>query len=168
MSEVALAAPSVKVVTPEVEPPKALKETALALSEFAFARYSATLPVGWTIEDALKPEFWVRVAHKFQKTPVTGEPDKTGAIIELRSVDHALYAQLYVRAVQEKGLLVQLIGKPEFFGPQAVDSKSFEARWNVGKRGYDVLRKSDKEIVASGLPTKEAAQEWIDKTMRTN
>lgn len=166
MTDVSVAAEPARRVQ-EQEPPRQLRESSLASSEFAYARLSATLPVGWTIEDALKPEFWVRVAHKFAKTPVTGEPDKTGAIIELRSVDHSFYAQLYVRAVREGGLVVQLIGEPEYFGPRDVKSSNFETRWNVGRRGYDVLRQSDREIVAHGLPTKEAAQEWIDK-MKAN
>jgi hypothetical protein len=169
MSELAVATDPTKKIE-LAEPPHVLKETSLQSSEFAYARMSATLPVGWTLEDALKPEFWVRVVHKFQKTPVTGEPDKTGAIIELRTVDHAFYAQLYVRAVQEKGLIVQLIGEPQYFGSVTVESNGFDIRWNVGKRGYDIIRKTDREIVGDGakFPTKELANEWIAKTMRAN
>jgi len=169
--------PNVEVATePEVKAEKieqlrALKRASFQSSEFAYANLSATLPVGWTVEDALKPEFWVHVTDMLQKTPVTNEPDKAGAIIELRTVDHAFYARVYVRAVQERGLIVQLLGEPVYFGPKEVKAASqFEVRWNVGKRGFDIIRKSDREIVGDGskIPTKEAAQDWIDKTLKAH
>ncbi len=57
----------VPLARPEHEPPRVLKETALASSEFVYARMSVTLPVGWTIEDALKPELLsFPVAEKYQ------------------------------------------------------------------------------------------------------
>ena len=174
MSKIDVAARSVEKSIPaaseQKESPRALKRTAFQSSEFAYANLSATLPVDWTVEDALKPEFWVHAADMLQKTPVTNEPDKAGAIIELRTVDHAFYARLYVRAAQERGLIVQLLGEPVYFGLKSVESASFETRWNVGKRGYDVIRKSDREIVVDGskIPTKEAAQDWIDKTLKAH
>src|SRR3990167_4368254 len=155
---------------PEIEHPKQLKPTAFQGAEYAYAVYAVTLPEGWTVEDALKPEFWVNVAHKFSKQPVTGEPDKTGAIIELRTVDHAFYARLYVRAVQERALIVTLLEAPIYFGPKEVLSFSFSIRWNVGKRGYDIIRKSDNQIVAGGekIKTKDDAQAWIDETVKVH
>ena len=154
----------------KTEQPKVLKPTALMGAEYAYATYAVTLPEGWTVEDALKPEFWVNVAHKFSKQPVTGEPDKTGAIIELRTVDHAFYARLYVRAVQERALIVTLLEAPIYFGPKEVLSFSFSIRWNVGKRGYDIIRKSDNQIVAGGekIKTKDDAQAWIDETVKVH
>ena len=147
-----------------IEPGKVLKPTAFSGAEYAFATFSAVLPVGWTVEDALKPEFWVHVAQKFSKDAFTGDPDKAGAIIELRTIDHAFYARLYVRAVQERGLVVQLMGEPVYFGPQQVKSGAYEIKWNVGKRGYDIIRESDRSIVCDGakIKTKEQAQSWVD------
>ena len=128
-----------------------------------------TLPVGWTLEDAFKPECWVQVCHLLQREAATNTPDRAGAIIRLRTYDHAFYAELYVRAVQERGLLVGVLREPVYFGPREVpDTTKFEARWNVGKRGFDIIRKSDREIVADGtkIKTREMAQEWIDKSLR--
>jgi len=144
--------------------PKVLKPSAFSGAEYAFATFSAVLPVGWTVEDALKPEFWVHVAGKFSKDAFTGDPDKAGAIIELRTIDHAFYARLYVRAVQERGLIVQMMGEPVYLGQQQVKTEGYEINWNVGKRGYDVIRKSDRSIVADGakLKTKEQAQSWVN------
>lgn len=168
MSDVAVVAdaPVKKSVAPE--PPRTLKATAFGESEFAYAKFSATLPVGWTVEDALKPEFWVHIAHKLAKNPISNEPDRSGAIIELRTVDHAFYAQLYVRAVGERGLTVALMGEPVYFGPREVKSASYKERWNAGARGYDIIRVSDNEIVAhaSKIKTKEQAQAWIDEAKK--
>lgn len=150
--------------------PKALLAKQLCPPEHRYGRMHVTLPVGWTIEDALKPEFWANVANQFRKVEMTNDPDRIGTIIELRTIDHAFYAEVYVRAVQERGLVVQLLGEPVYFGPKAVESTAFEVRWNVARRGYDIIRKSDREIVgeAAKFPTREAAQDWIEKTLKVN
>lgn len=172
MSDVAIVTDAkvvpVKKSEPIPEPPRTLKATAFAQAEFAYARFSATLPVGWTVEDALKPEFWVHIAHKLAKNPITNDPDRSGAVIELRTVDHAFYAKLYVRAVGERGLTVQLMGEPVYFGPREVKSAAYKERWNVGARGYDIIRVSDNEIVAHAgkIKTKEQVQAWIDEAKR--
>lgn len=150
------------------EQPRAISVRDFRLCEFEYARFSARLAENVAFEDTLKPEFWVHIVHLLQKTPVTNEPDKAGAIIELRTIDHSFYAELYVRAVEEKGLIVSPLREPVYFGPKAVSSNGFEAKWNVGKRAYDIIRKSDREIVKGGVPTKEAAQDWIDKTVRAH
>jgi len=150
------------------KPPFAIKDSSFALSEQKYGVFSATLPVGVTLEEALRTEAWAHVCHMLQKQPYTGEAALTGAIIEVRTEDHAFYARLYVRAVQERGLVVSLIGEPEWFGPKEIKSKTYETRWNIGHKGYDIIRKSDREIVgdASKFPTREAAQNWIDKMIK--
>lgn len=163
----AKAAPAKKPVV-FTEPPRQLKAASFGESEYAYSKFSAVLPVGWTVEDALKPEFWVHVAGKLGKNELTGAQDRAGGIIELRTVDHAFYAQLYIRAVQERGLIVQLMGEPVYFGPREVKSAAYKERWNVGARGYDIIRESDNEIVAhaSKIKTKEQVQAWIDEAMK--
>lgn len=167
MSVAAVAVPA-KEAAPVVEAPRTLPLREFKLAEYEYARFSARLPQDATFEDALKPEFWVHVAHQLQKKAVTGEPDKAGAVIEVRTVDHAFYAELYVRAVHERGLTVGILREPVYFNKREVSSDKFDIRWNVGNRGYDIVRKSDKEIVASGLKTKDAAAEWITKTSAVN
>ena len=150
------------------QPPK-IAQRDFQVVEYAYARFAATLPVGVTLETAMQPEFWSHVCHMLQKTPVTNEPDRAGAIIEVRTADHAFYAELYVRAVQARGLHVELLREVKTFGPALVKSngaaKKFEIKWNVGKRGYDVIRTSDRELVADGgkLKTKELALAWVDE-----
>lgn len=144
------------------------------VSEYAYADFSATLPPGTKVEEILNPEAWVHVCHLLEKRPVTGEPELTGAIIAVRTEDHEFYLNLYVRAVPGKGLVVEIL-KPDangvcWLGPRAVTGEPFDVKWNIGKRGFDIIRNSDREIVADGaeIKTKEAAQEWIDETMKVN
>lgn len=143
-----------------------LSERHFEQEEFAYARFAVTLPVDWTVEETLKPEFWANVAYRLRTDPMSGRKDFPGSIITVRSADHSFYAELYVRAVQDAGLVIALVREPVYFGLRNVKSDNFETRWNVGKRMYDIIRNSDREIVAS-VKTKESAQDWIDKTMRT-
>ena len=155
---------------PQAQPqPRVLSVGRFALLESAYATFSVTLPAGWTIEDALKPEFWALNCHKLSSNQFTNTPDLAGAKIEVRTEDHAFYAELYVRVVQERGLDVSILREPVYFGVKEIpDNDKFVARWNVGKRGFDIIRKSDREIVADGIKikTREAANEWIEKSLR--
>ena len=150
--------------------PPANSRFSITESGYAYAEVDVTQPSGHTVEDALHPEYWVHHAYKLKARAFTGEADRAGALLRLRTEDHAHFAMLYVRAVHDKGLTVQLIGEPFQLGTKAKESPSFDIRWNVGKRGFDVIRKSDREIVADGakLPTRELAEAWIEKTLRAN
>lgn len=146
------------------EPPKRVKPTSFrATSDYIFARFAIILPVGWILDDVLDPDAWAHVAHILDRNKITNEPARVGTLIEVRTEDHAFYAELYVRAVRDMALDVQVLQHVPL-GPK-VEKKSanFDVRWNVGKRGFDVVRKSDGAIVASGLPKKEDAYAWIDK-----
>jgi hypothetical protein len=139
-------------------------------SEYAYADISVTMPIGHTIEDALKPEYWSQVAYRLQKNVNNGQPDRSGAIINLRSEDHAFFAQLYVRAVRDAALDVALVGEPTYFGPKTAKTKNdkYETRWNVGARGFDIVRSSDGAIVgkASDFRLKEDALQYIEDVLK--
>ncbi len=152
--------------TEQVEQPKKLALRHFMQTEYAYARLSATLPIDTTFEDCLNPEFWVAVAHQLQVTPVTGEPDRSGAVIEIRTADHAFYAELYVRAVQEQGLIVSVLREPVYLGPKEDSKPGFRVRWNVGKREHEVIRQSDNIIVAGKFKVKEDAFKWIEDTVK--
>lgn len=151
------------------EPPFKVLQKNFKSSEYAYARFSVVLPEGATIKDTLRPEAWSSVAHVLQTKAYTGEPDLRGAIIEVRTVDHSMFAELYVRAVQDNGLTVQLMRDPVKLGPQVVkDETKFFTRWNVGARGFDIIRKSDDQLVgaAKDFPLKEQALAWIEETTK--
>ena len=177
MPEVSLAQPIAQIakaapkVAEKIEPPKPVlppgrDNFSITEAGFQFATIHVRQPVGHTVEDALRPEYWVHHARYLKSQPNSGQSDLVGSKIELRALDHSHYAELYVRAVHDNTLMTQLLREPVYLGLQKAGDTSFEVRWNVGNRGYDVIRQSDRHIVASKLATKDAAQEWIDKTMR--
>jgi hypothetical protein len=174
MAEVAVAEKP-KAVEPKVEKeaplpvlPTSKQRFSITESGYAYAEVDVTQPIGHTVTDALRPEYWVHHTDQLKARPFSGEADRSGAILRLRTDDHAHFATLYVRAVGERGLIVQQIGETTILGLKAVDSKAFTVRWNVGKRGFDIIRNSDSEIVgdASKFSTKEQAQSWINETTR--
>jgi hypothetical protein len=154
--------------TEDKEPAKA-HESRLSLSPdgHRYADVQYTMGVDEKYEDALKPSFWSQVAHRF-KWPADQKMTFAGAIIGLWWQDHSYHARLYVRAVQKHGLIVAPMGKPVKLAPDPKENDLFEKRWNVGKLGYDIIRKADREIVGDGtkFPTVEEADAWIEKAMR--
>jgi hypothetical protein len=157
MAEVAVAEKP-KAVEPKVEKeaplpvlPTSKQRFSITESGYAYAEVDVTQPIGHTVTDALRPEYWVHHTDQLKARPFSGEADRSG-----------------VRAVGERGLIVQQIGETTILGLKAVDSKAFTVRWNVGKRGFDIIRNSDSEIVgdASKFSTKEQAQSWINETTR--
>ena len=127
------------------------------------ARVEYWLKPEHTLEDTLKSEFWSQVAYKFYR-PVLAEGDYAGTIIEIRTQDLSLYAELFVRVVRKSGLEVQLLTSYEI-GLQNVVAPGYEVRWSDRVCGYDIIRNSDREIVgqAKDFRTKEAAQVWLDR-----
>ena len=150
-------------VSDVVRLPASLERFSVRGDSFAYADIDVTMPVRHKLEDALKPEYWALHTHKMLKPQFSSGPDWSGAIIYLRTDDHALYAQLYVRAVRQGGLDVAVIGEPTYFGPKSIETGGYEPRWNVGKRGYDIIRKSDRTLVADGkdIRTRDDVQAWI-------
>jgi hypothetical protein len=110
--------------------------------------------------------------------------DRAGACIEIISEDHAFFAELYVRAVLDRGLIVQCTGPSlskagkacpvdletgeAWTGRRSLKTSHFDLKWNVGKKGFDIIRREDQQIVgkAENFPTREQAVEWIEKTTR--
>lgn len=169
MSETMVATPVVKT-EPEptvVKLPGAPERFSVRESSFAYPEVDVTMPIGHTVEDALRAEYWANHAHKMKRPTFSAGPDWSGTILHLRSDDHAFYAKLYVRAVKQASLIVSQIGDVTYFGPKEVKSKGYESRWNVGKQGWNIIRKSDREIVGFGK-TKEEVQLWIDEAMKVH
>lgn len=117
----------------------------------------------YSLEDALAPEFWSQVAYKFQRA-ISTEGNYAGSIIEVRTHDLTMYARLFVRAVQKRGLVVHLLDS-HYIGLQELKSDRFEARWNAQAKGYDIIRKLDKEVIgqARDFQTKDQVQAWLDR-----
>src|SRR5688572_9951901 len=141
MSDVAVA-PVKKPAAPTVEaekkePPKPVlppgrDNFSLTEAGFQYATIHVKQPVGHTVADALRPEYWVHHARYLRADKESGRPDLSGSKIELRTLDHAHYAELYVRSVHDNTLNVQLLGEPIYLGVREAGTDAFEVRWNVG------------------------------------
>lgn len=189
------AAPSVKpprfqgpiMSVKRTEMAKTLKPSRFQAAEYTRAMFDAVLPADLDFDEVLKPGYWSNVVHLLKRNPIANEPDRTGALIHIGTDDHAFYGLLYVRAVLERGLIVQCIGPcidvktgkacpadlstgGPWKGRTPIESDQFDLKWNLGKRGFDIIRKSDLQVVADGgnFPTREAAVEWINKTAKAH
>jgi hypothetical protein len=154
-------------------------------SEFARERMDHVMDAGTPFEEVFKPGYWTNVFGLLAKNIATGHADRAGAIIDCATEDHAFYATLYVRAVTASGLIVQCIGPSvhpksgrswpvdlstggPWVGEVPLESNMFDVKWNIAKRGFDIIRKSDNQVIADGgsFPTRELAAEWIKKTTK--
>jgi len=163
-----VAAPAEPVPTPDAIRSKArqkasakLLEKDLRLQEHARAIFDVTLPAGMQFEECLEPDFWAVVAFRFGRRPgvVT---DLTGAIINIGRVDHAFFAQLYVRAVHPKSLDVAVLREPVYFGPQDDETvDGFEIRWNAADKGFDILKGANIVGRARDFKLREKALLWV-------
>lgn len=122
---------------------------------FGHTTWSATLMEGMTLEHAVNPIFWSHVASQI----------KAGDIIQVRTYDHSLFAEFYVRAGAPE-VLVHLM-RAHKIGADVELPADFNIKWNVGARGYDVFR--GKQLLKDGrnLPTKEQAVAWLDAHRKT-
>lgn len=183
MSDVIVGKPKEKIH--RQDKPWTIKPSEFKPSEYAYADFSATIPSDCPFEEVLKSGFWSNVLHLVRSNTTTNEPDKTGATIQIRTQDHSYYALLYIRATMANGVIVKCIGPTINFetgelcpvdlqtglpweGRPEVRTDAFDIRWNVGKKGFDVVRRADQQVVADGknLPVREMAEEWIEKATK--
>lgn len=132
-------------------------------AQYAYGRFSVTIDPEWSLADVLKPEFWSNVSHRFAFDKVTQTSSQRGAIIDVRKEDNSLYAELYVVDADKTSLTVELLRKYEFGKKlNTVESTQYESRWNAGKKAYQVIRNSDREVVEQ-FKSKADALDWIVK-----
>jgi len=148
-----------------------LPESALKRPNYvSTSPWSIILPDGYTVEDMLKPSFWAHVARLF-------DPNVHN-FIEVLNEERTIYARLYVRAIQEQQMVVENVtfppdykGKDKYFifgpQPQSDDDRKLKAKWNVGKRGWDVVSATG-QLVQDGkkFPVEEQANAWIDNHIK--
>lgn len=148
--------------SPRPKPRPRAKASNLTLSPEGarYVRVQYTMDLEHKLEEVFDPEYWAHIADRFEKP--LGEGDYCGSIIELRYPDHSMYAELFIRGVQKKALLVAL-KEVTFFGPKATVSKIYFDRWNPGKKKFEVIRKSDGECVFESK-VREKCEEFIKGT----
>ena len=164
---------------------RAMLQTKFHMAQHADAQFSITLPADWDYEDTLNPEFWVNIQPMLKYEKGRQEQDFRKSRIHVHREDASFYAVLYIRAIVDGGLVVQCIG-PSFTRngkPCPIDLETglpwagnkeqekdspYAIKWNFGRKGYDVIRNSDREIVADGskIKTREQAQAWVEEALK--
>lgn len=124
---------------------------------FANTRWSVTLPEASSLEDIELPDFWKHVAKKL----------KVGDTIEVRSVDHAVFAEAYVRGTDPVAIIKimwasKLVDEVEVEGNfriQFVPAKKSHCVYLDTKNERD--ERTGTQLLREGFQTKEAAAAWI-------
>lgn len=184
MSNVAAPAKSVNgKKAAEEEKIRVLQPSDFEISEYGRARFVATLPSGWAFDEVYKPGFWTYILKRLAKDPISGQTrSRAGSCIEVVTEDHRFYAELYVRAVLGKGVIVQCVGPQidrktgkacpvdlqtgqPWMGETAVKSDKYEVQFNAMKEGFDIIDKDDGQVIrdAGSFPIREMAEAWVSK-----
>ena len=135
------------------------------VASFKFNRWSAELGELQTIDDALQPRFWAGQADKIMGHDKT-KPKGRGDIIEVRQHSTGLYAELLVTEVGTGFIKTILLRQGQPKDVTIPEGSPLTTRWNVGKRCHEVIRVSDKLLMASDFQTKASAAAWIGDHMK--
>ena len=133
------------------------------LAEYKFKRWSVELDETHTLEHALDPTFY---ANQVDKIMGHDKARGRGDIIEIRKIDSGLYAEAVIVEIGVGYAKVELIRKAEPTVPEIAPNSPLTAKWNPGRKEFDVIRKSDAQMMKQGFQTKAAAAIWIDQHIK--
>lgn len=120
-------------------------------------RKVACVPVGVTIADVLKPEFWVHVAPRLRPL----------AYILVLPDDGTWEAHLRVRSVSGKAAQVELLEPvKEYSAAAPAPDDSFVVEWGGPVHLWRVVRRSDNAVIEKGIQTKEAAYARLPELLK--
>lgn len=135
------------------------------VASFKFNRWSAELDETQSLEDALEERFWSDQSAQIMGHDKTN-PKGRGDIIEIRKLDTGLFAELLVTAIGAGFVRVSLLRKQEPAAVAIPEGVPFTTKWNVGRRGHEVIRKGDNAVMAGPFQTKDEAAAWIVTHMK--
>jgi hypothetical protein len=125
--------------------PHLLKDT-----EYFRKSFTILLERGTTLDDVLKPTYWVNVGMRLKPLQqIFVHPD-----------DGTWYAELIVRSATPRSARVSVVHHKEFTDPLAEELADFEIK-HRGGAGWSAIRRSDKTVVVERLPSKEAVHDWL-------
>ncbi len=120
-------------------------------AQFIQARHSIKPEAGTAYEDLFDPSYFAHIALKLN----------VGDIIEVRPAEASYYAELYVWAKGQGWAKVSVLNKIERPADTVVAPKGFSIDFVEGASKHRVLRDSDRQVVAKGFDTPEAANAWL-------
>lgn len=137
-----------------------INQNSLKQAEYARTQFRLNTPKGVTLQDILKQEAWAHVARQIVR----------GTLIEVFAEDNTFFATLICTAVGSGWAEVKTVSytelspakKAEGVSDSMVEERAkFSVSLGSGSK-FRVVRNSDKAVVASAIPSEEAAARWID------
>lgn len=136
------------------------------VGSFKFNRWSAELDESQTLQDALEPTFFAGLAGQITGHDKEGRKGR-GDIIEVRKTDSGLFAELIITEVAPGIVRTKLLRNQEPVVPEVPEDAPLTTRWNPGKKVHEVIRRSDKQVMAGDFQTKDNAVAWIADHIKT-
>jgi hypothetical protein len=128
------------------------------LSEFEAHRHIAKLEPQITREHVLNPQFWSHVSAKMAAWDE----------IILRPDEANYYGRLLVTSCGSGWAKVALLEWHDLSetATSAEAADAFEILFKGAQRKHVIIRKSDQQVMAEGIPHKSAAQAWLDDYLK--
>lgn len=125
-------------------------------ASYAFSSYAANVETGVTLDDCMKPEFWMHVADKLRPS------DK----IHVYSADQTFYAELLVLRVNRVEAETALINHVDLtkatHGATLGDELS---KYDISFAGptykWRVTHKASKDVIKDGFDNEAGARTWL-------
>lgn len=128
--------------------------TRFALGEYARNVWTVDVPEGDTMETVTSRDYFAHVAKQL----------KPWDRIEVRAENGDWFAELLVRSAGPNWATTRVLAfhKLAADAPEAKDEETgYEVKYAGPQHKHRVIRKSDKQVVAENLPTKEDAHAWV-------
>lgn len=139
---------------PVVRPNRRIKESQMAVAEYARQDLIVTPEQGTTIEEMQAPEYWVHIARRLRPM------DR----IEVRPADGMWWAELLVRVVETMAVRVHVLRLEVFGRTEGMTEIDIPDGYSVEHRGLEqwcVKRHSDQEIIHRREPSRLHAIAWL-------
>ena len=101
-------------------------------------------------DDFLKAECYAHVAKQLNK----------GDHLQVLAEDGEWYAEFVIRSIEGSAVQVGEILYKEFEASGLI-AEDYDVEWAGQREKARVIRKSDRRVMVSGLPSKEAATGWL-------
>jgi hypothetical protein len=136
----------------------------LKSAEHARAVWSISIPNDHGKQHILNPDYWAHCALQFRRGDfIEIIRDDLTAYFKCIIIDSGrIYAKL--KLIEEKDLSSEV---KEAISLRSGELDKFEIKWiNIGSK-YGVFRKSDGQVIEQGLATKEDAEEYLAKNIKS-
>jgi hypothetical protein len=115
-----------------------------------------TAPIDHTIEDMLRPEYWMHVADKLRHY----------AHVECYAEDGTFYAEFLVVGKTANTARMALLNKVDLRAvtepiDMAKELEAYVIRYAGPTNGFNVVRRADGRIMRGGLLTEQEARTWL-------